>query len=87
MMIDYANDLHLTLPFHQHFLDSMFSNRHSEIKRNRNLEYVTEGLGESFDWNKSLTQQRSNGSLFNSPATTAAAFIHTQDNNCFQYLH
>ncbi|KAL0323965.1 UNVERIFIED_CONTAM: Class I diterpene synthase TPS6, chloroplastic [Sesamum calycinum] len=55
--------------------------------RNPNLEYVAEGLGESFDWNKSLTQQRSNGSLFNSPATTAAAFIHTQDNNCFQYLH
>ncbi|KAL0330186.1 UNVERIFIED_CONTAM: Cis-abienol synthase, chloroplastic [Sesamum radiatum] len=87
MMINYANDLDLTLPFHQHLLDSMFSNRHSEIKRNPNLEYVAEGLGESFDWNKSLTQQRSNGSLFNSPATTAAAFIHTQDNNCFQYLH
>ncbi|KAK4388989.1 Cis-abienol synthase, chloroplastic [Sesamum angolense] len=87
MMINYANDLDFTLPFHQHLLDSMFSNRHSEIKRNPNLEYVAEGLGESFDWNKSLTQQRSNGSLFNSPATTAAAFIHTQDNNCFQYLH
>ncbi|KAI3468362.1 hypothetical protein Pfo_025025 [Paulownia fortunei] len=88
MMINYANELDLSLPFNQDLLDSMFRYRDSEIKRNQNLEYVAEGLGESFNWNNILTHQRSNGSLFNSPATTAAALIHCQDNkNCFEYLH
>nr|UXG91345.1 (+)-kaurene synthase [Callicarpa americana] len=87
MMINYANELDLTLPFNQDLVDFMFRNRASELKRNKNLEYVAEGLGESFNWNNILAQQRSNGSLFNSPATTAAALIHCQDNKCLEYLH
>ncbi|KAM7466311.1 hypothetical protein LguiB_013873 [Lonicera macranthoides] len=31
-------------------------------------------------------QQRSNGSLFNSPATSAAALIQFHDDKCFDYL-
>ncbi|PIN17551.1 cis-abienol synthase [Handroanthus impetiginosus] len=86
MMINYANELDLTPPFNQDILDSMFHNRETYITRNKNLEYVAEGLGESLKWENVMTKQRSNGSLFNSPATTAAALIHYQDKKSFEYL-
>uniref|UniRef100_A0A1W7HBY4 tricyclene synthase n=1 Tax=Scoparia dulcis TaxID=107240 RepID=A0A1W7HBY4_SCODU len=56
--------------------------------KNQILGYVAEGLGKySCNWNELLsTQQRSNGSLFNSPATTAAALIHRHDGKCLEYL-
>ncbi|KAG8375407.1 hypothetical protein BUALT_Bualt10G0096900 [Buddleja alternifolia] len=57
------------------------------IERNRNLEYVAEGLGKSCNWKEIFTHQRSNGSLFNSPATTAAALIQCHDDKCFEYLN
>lgn len=59
----------------------------AEICRNKNLGFVAEGLGNSIDWNKMLMQQRRNGSLFNSPATTAAALIHRHDDKCLEYLN
>ena len=34
-----------------------------------------------------LKYQRKNGSLFNSPSTTAAAFTHLQNSGCLSYLH
>lgn len=34
-----------------------------------------------------MKYQRKNGSLFNSPSATAAAFVHLQDSNCLNYLH
>ncbi|KAL3846298.1 hypothetical protein ACJIZ3_003701 [Penstemon smallii] len=86
-MINYANELDLTLPLDPVFVDLLLHRRDSEIKSNRNLEYIAEGLGESWNWKKTLTRKRSNGSLFNSPATTAAALIfHSHDDECFQYL-
>ncbi|KAG8375380.1 hypothetical protein BUALT_Bualt10G0094000 [Buddleja alternifolia] len=87
MMINYAKELDLTLPLNHDLVDSMLRHRDTEIRKSQNLEYVAEGLGESFNWNKVLTQKRSNGSLFNSPATTAAALIHCHDNKCSDYLH
>ncbi|KAL2544639.1 Ent-kaur-16-ene synthase [Forsythia ovata] len=64
----------------------MLNNRDSIFKGNRNLAYVAEGLGESCNWEELLTQQRSNGSLFNSPATTAASLIHCYNDKCFEHL-
>ncbi|KAL3818443.1 hypothetical protein ACJIZ3_004348 [Penstemon smallii] len=89
MMINYASELDLALPIKAGLVDLMLRNRDSDIKRrNQNLDYVAEGIGESFDWNKAFsTQQRSNGSLFNSPATTAAALIHCHNDKCLEYLH
>lgn len=57
-------------------------------QRKRNWEYVAEGVvDDSSNWKKIIgTHQRNNGSLFNSPATTAAAVIHSHDDKCFQYL-
>ncbi|KAK4486231.1 hypothetical protein RD792_008901 [Penstemon davidsonii] len=89
MMINYASELDLALPIKAGLVDLMLRNRDSDIRRrNQNLDYVAEGIGELFDWNKAFnTQQRSNGSLFNSPATTAAALIHCHNDKCFEYLH
>nr|UVC58052.1 KSL8 protein [Isodon rubescens] len=88
MMIQYANDLNLELPLNQDLVHILFRNREAQLPRNKNLEYVAEGLGNSIDWNKVLLMhQRSNGSLFNSPATTAAALIHRHDEKCLEYLN
>ncbi|KAF5184196.1 Ent-kaur-16-ene synthase protein [Thalictrum thalictroides] len=50
------------------------------------LAYVAEGLGNSPDWKNIMKYQRKNGSLFNSPSTTAAAVAQLHDNNCLNYL-
>ncbi|KAK6158723.1 hypothetical protein DH2020_006037 [Rehmannia glutinosa] len=86
-MVNYAKELDLTLPLSPTLLDSLLQTRDSEIRK-QNQEYVAEGLGSSCDWKRViLTHQRSNGSLFNSPATTAAALIHSHDDKCFEYLN
>lgn len=48
-----------------------------------------EGVGELCDWKEMIKlHQRQNGSLFDSPATTAAALIyHQHDQKCYQYLN
>ena len=38
------------------------------------------------DYNQVIKFQRKNGSLFNSPAATAAALVHYYDNKALQYL-
>ncbi|KAM4080354.1 hypothetical protein ACJW30_11G009100 [Castanea mollissima] len=50
------------------------------------LAYVSEGLGKSQDWEMVLKYQRKNGSLFNSPSTTTAAFTHLKNSGCLSYL-
>uniref|UniRef100_J3M1B3 Uncharacterized protein n=1 Tax=Oryza brachyantha TaxID=4533 RepID=J3M1B3_ORYBR len=46
---------------------------------------ISEGLG-NLDWDEVMKFQRKNGSLFNSPSTTAAALIHNYDAKALQYL-
>ena len=50
------------------------------------MAYVAEGLGNLLDWNQVMKFQRKNGSLFNSPSTTAAALIHNFDDKALQYV-
>ncbi|KAI4323264.1 hypothetical protein L6164_022884 [Bauhinia variegata] len=50
------------------------------------LAYISEGLGKSQNWEMVMKYQRKNGSLFNSPATTAAAFTHLKNPRCLDYL-
>ncbi|KAL2517490.1 Ent-kaur-16-ene synthase [Abeliophyllum distichum] len=85
-MINCARQLNLMVPLDPVMVDLMLNNRDSIIKGNRNLAYVAEGLGESCNWEELLTQQISNGSLFNSPATTAASLIHCYNDKCFEHL-
>ncbi|KAM7466015.1 hypothetical protein LguiB_013577 [Lonicera macranthoides] len=88
-LISYAQDLGLNLPLDTAFLDQMHYNRDTQIQREKagSLAYFAEGIGESYDWKELIkNEQRSNGSIFNSPATTAAALIHIHDDKCFEYL-
>ncbi|KAF5195410.1 Ent-kaur-16-ene synthase protein [Thalictrum thalictroides] len=50
------------------------------------LAYVSEGLRNSQDWKDIMKYQRKNGSLFNSPSTTAAAVAHHQESSGLNYL-
>ncbi|THG11713.1 hypothetical protein TEA_021698 [Camellia sinensis var. sinensis] len=50
------------------------------------LAYILEGMGKLQDWEMVLKYQRKNGSLFNSPSTTAAASMHLQNAGCRNYL-
>ncbi|KAI3962949.1 hypothetical protein MKW92_042996 [Papaver armeniacum] len=44
-------------------------------------------MGKHHEWKDIMKYQRKNGSLFNSPSATAAAFVHLQDTNCLSYLN
>uniref|UniRef100_A0A0D3HUN3 Uncharacterized protein n=1 Tax=Oryza barthii TaxID=65489 RepID=A0A0D3HUN3_9ORYZ len=50
------------------------------------MAYVAEGFGNLQDWDQVMAYQRKNGSLFNSPSTTAAAAIHSFNDRTLNYL-
>ena len=51
------------------------------------MAYVGEGLGDLLDWDQAAAAyQRKNGSFFDSPATTAAAAIHSHNDRALDYL-
>ncbi|KAM7526916.1 hypothetical protein LguiA_016818 [Lonicera macranthoides] len=97
-MLDYAKDLDLKLPLDPTVLNAMLRYRELELKRcyemqpeetEAYLAYVSEGTGKLQDWEMVIKKyQRKNGSLFNSPATTAAALTHhhLQDAGCLNYI-
>jgi ent-kaurene synthase len=51
------------------------------------LAYIAEGLGNILERNAVMKFQRKNGSLFNSPSTTAAILIQNYDEKAMQYLN
>ncbi|CAL1384705.1 unnamed protein product [Linum trigynum] len=94
-MIDYAKDLGLNLPFKSTDVDAMLTKRNVELTSvfSRNTEgrraymaYVSEGIQHLQDWDMVMKYKRKNGSLFNSPSTTAVAFSHLRDPDCLRYL-
>ncbi|XP_012068527.2 ent-kaur-16-ene synthase, chloroplastic [Jatropha curcas] len=95
-MLEHAKDLALNLPLKSEYIDAMLYRRELELRSGCNsdpegrkvyLAYISEGIGELQDWKMVMKYQRKNGSLFNSPSTTAAAFNHLQDAGCLHYLH
>ncbi|EEF36535.1 Ent-kaurene synthase B, chloroplast precursor, putative [Ricinus communis] len=94
-MIEYGRDMGLNLSLNQSLVEAMLLKRDLETKRlfyylkdkPSNLAYVAEGLNTLNDWKEVMKFQRSNGSLFNSPSSTAAALIHLHDGKCFEYLN
>ncbi|XP_020103571.1 ent-kaur-16-ene synthase, chloroplastic-like isoform X1 [Ananas comosus] len=95
-MLERAIDLGLDIPIRQHAIQDILCLRDLELKRDsaNNSEgrkaymaYVSEGLGNLQDWNEVMKYQRKNGSLFNSPATTAVALTHRYDVKALDYLH
>ncbi|XP_022734361.1 ent-kaur-16-ene synthase, chloroplastic [Durio zibethinus] len=95
-MIEYAKDLNLKLPLRSTDIDALYHKRNLELQschresskgRKAYLAYVSEGIGKCQDWEMVMKYQRKNGSLFNSPSTTAAALAHLQNDGCLYYLH
>lgn len=60
--------------------------RHTREGKKAYLAYVAEGVGKLLDWQEIMKYQKSNGSLFNSPSTTAAAMIYSQNAKALEYL-
>ncbi|KAK4398767.1 Ent-kaurene synthase TSP4, chloroplastic [Sesamum angolense] len=94
-MLEYARDLFLNINLEPTTLTDLIHKRDLELKRcyqshsaesEAYLAYVAEGMGKSQDWKSVMKYQRGNGSLFNSPSTTAAAFIGLHDAGCLNYL-
>ncbi|XVE53417.1 hypothetical protein DITRI_Ditri03aG0001100 [Diplodiscus trichospermus] len=95
-MIEYAKDLNLNLPLRSTDIDALFRKRDLELRscqggnskgREAYLAYVSEGIGKHQDWGMVMKYQQKNGSLFNSPSTTAAALAHLQNASCLCYLN
>ncbi|XP_074367131.1 ent-kaurene synthase-like 1 isoform X2 [Apium graveolens] len=94
-MLEYANDLGLELSIEQTILDTLLKTKAEEIKRcserkspesEAYLAYLSEGMGNLQNWDMVMKYQRKNGSLFNSPSTTAASLNHIRNNGCLNYL-
>ncbi|RDY07071.1 hypothetical protein CR513_08858, partial [Mucuna pruriens] len=94
-LIEYARKLGINLPIGATSLEAMIQKREIELRRGSQsnsegrrayLAYVSEGMMESQDWKTIMKYQRKNGSLFNSPATTAAVFLRLKNAECLNYL-
>ncbi|KAI5334141.1 hypothetical protein L3X38_024274 [Prunus dulcis] len=94
-MIESAMNLDMNLPLRGSTLDTIFQRRDFELQRGYGsnsegwrafLAYTSEGNGKFQDWETAMKYQRKNGSLFNSPSTTAAAFTHLKNPSCLTYL-
>ncbi|KAG9160945.1 hypothetical protein Leryth_023538 [Lithospermum erythrorhizon] len=90
-MLQYASDVSLNLYIQQEMLNDLFQKRDVELKsllegRKVYLAYVSEGAVDTQDWEMIMKYQKKNGSLFNSPSTTAAALTRLQNSDCHEYL-
>ncbi|KAF8103438.1 hypothetical protein N665_0188s0374 [Sinapis alba] len=92
-MIEYARDLNLVIPLGSEVVDAMIQKRDLDLRsesysrgREAYLAYVLEGTRKIQDWDLVGKYQRKNGSLFDSPATTAAALTQFRNDGCLRYL-
>ncbi|WOL15867.1 hypothetical protein Cni_G24648 [Canna indica] len=96
-MLEHATSLGVNIPLDQSKIDTMLWKRDAKLRelqgsdsegRKAYLAYVGEGLvGSTKRWKEFMKYQRKNGSLFNSPSTTAAALMHQYDAKAHHYLH
>uniref|UniRef100_A0A453CRH3 Ent-kaur-16-ene synthase, chloroplastic n=1 Tax=Aegilops tauschii subsp. strangulata TaxID=200361 RepID=A0A453CRH3_AEGTS len=95
-MLSLAIGAGLQFPVRQTDIDGILHQWEMELKRQAGqksygreayMAYVSEGLGNLLDWNEVMKFQRKNGSLFNSPSTTAAALVHNYDDKALDYLN
>ncbi|XP_052136680.1 stemod-13(17)-ene synthase isoform X2 [Oryza glaberrima] len=94
-MLRLAIGMGLKFPVMETDIDSIFRLREVEFERDAGgtasakkafMAYVSEGLGREQDWDHVMAYQRKNGSLFNSPSTTAASAIHSCNDRALDYL-
>lgn len=95
-MLSLAIGAGLQFPVRQTDIDGILHQWEMELKRQAGqksygreayMAYVSEGLGNLLDWNEVMKFQRKNGSVFNSPSTTAAALVHNYDDKALDYLN
>ncbi|KAL6651357.1 hypothetical protein ACP70R_010282 [Stipagrostis hirtigluma subsp. patula] len=94
-MLRYAIGMGLEVPITQNDIDQLLHLQEIELKRDAGsnscgrkayMAYVAEGLGNMQDWSEVMKFQRKNGSLFNSPSTTAGALVHNYDAFALRYI-
>nr|XP_043626449.1 ent-kaurene synthase 2, chloroplastic-like [Erigeron canadensis] len=91
-MLKYAKYLNIDLQLNETDLSLLLHERASQLQRCGSKEreaylvYILEGLGDNHDWSTVMKYQMRNGSVLNSPSTTAAVLIHHQNNGCLSYL-
>ncbi|XP_006665090.2 stemar-13-ene synthase-like [Oryza brachyantha] len=94
-LLKLASEMGLEIPVIKTDIDGIFYLREIELARDGGgtvaarkafMAYVSEGLGRRHDWNLVMPYQRNNGSLFNSPSTTAAAAIYSCNDRALDYL-
>ena len=82
----------LNLPFHTQKYETEKKSKLDKIdpslwyKKCTTLPYSLEFLGEAVDMNRISALFSANGSVFNSPSTTAYVFSHTRNQHAFAYL-
>ncbi|CAM8877053.1 unnamed protein product [Rhodiola kirilowii] len=94
-MIEYAHELNLNLALESADVNALLRKRDLELGRltgcslpgsEAYLVYVSEGMRKLQDQKTVMKYQRKNGSLFNSPSTTAAVSTHLPNSGCLNYL-
>ncbi|XP_045799668.1 ent-kaur-16-ene synthase, chloroplastic-like [Trifolium pratense] len=94
-LIEYAQTLGINITIGATRVEAMIQKRDRELQRGfqsnsegwkEYLAYVSEGMLSSLDLNTTMKYQRKNGSLFNSPATTASVFRHSNNADCLSYI-
>ena len=70
------------------FILILFTNHDSLLEEHKAYRaYVSEGAFEIQDWDMVMKYQKKNGSLLNSPSTTAAVLTWLQNSTCREYLN
>uniref|UniRef100_J3KUM7 Terpene synthase N-terminal domain-containing protein n=1 Tax=Oryza brachyantha TaxID=4533 RepID=J3KUM7_ORYBR len=94
-LLNLATEMGLEIPAMKTDIDGIFYLQEIELARDGGgtvaarkafMAYVSEGLGRRHDWDLVMPYQRKNGSLFNSPSTTAAAAIYSRNDKALDYL-
>uniref|UniRef100_A0A7N0T996 Ent-kaurene synthase n=1 Tax=Kalanchoe fedtschenkoi TaxID=63787 RepID=A0A7N0T996_KALFE len=94
-MIEHVRDLNLNIALDPADVIALLGKRDLELERltgsrlpgsEAYLVYVSEGLRKLQDQKIVMKYQRKNGSLFNSPSTTAAVSTHLPNFGCLNYL-
>ncbi|KAL3677462.1 hypothetical protein R1sor_027410 [Riccia sorocarpa] len=94
-MLKHAQTLGLDLPYEAPIIKSIEAARNKKLeqipmeivhKHPTTLLHSLEGVHELLDWDKLLKLQSLDGSLLNSPASTACALMYTKDERCLAYI-
>ncbi|XP_078166434.1 ent-kaur-16-ene synthase, chloroplastic-like isoform X2 [Carex rostrata] len=94
-MLKLATEFGLKLPLGDTAVGEILSLQKLELQRNsinnsrgrkEYMAYIAEGLGSFLDFNNIMKFQRANGSILNSPSTTAYLLTQCYDDKAFNYL-